>query len=220
MFPRNPLAFGQKFAHRAMVPAFAFAQGKGLRHRGDMGQASAMVSLSCHISTPSPTCRPDLNKVGPFFLAPSRGRRSADRQGFAHGARSRGFGFHLARNPVDSSVITNAHGGRATCVSHPFFLPSPWQPALQAACKPQPSAALSAPLWALLRRMQWTKTWLRARPLAALPALQPAAFRACSPAKPTDLTRAPARGSSITIKTTWADRPGGLFFCCPWPGQG
>lgn len=218
MFLRNLLALWQKSADPRGGCAMGFAMGAGLRHAGAVVRHRP-VPVVCGVSrAPSQPLAPAVFRGGRLLVSAPRAARALHRQTAAHSGRSRGFVFSVMAHSLDSGVITTPFGGRATCVSPPFFWPLALLRQRPAArnramvspecCKPSRAAPLPAPFWARLQPMPWMKTSSPAPLWAALPVAQAAASRGCRPA--TDLTAAQAAREPVT-RAIGASRPGGLI---------
>lgn len=154
--------------------------------------------------TPSPSTRPVPQRGRSGLFQGGRDARTfADVIGGAPAGRA--FRFNHGLLAVELAATTTRRGIEP-CVNILSFLHLP-PPPLRAAWPPRPSAALAALLRVQPLPMHWTKTWLRARPSAHLPARPLAACRACRPAAVTDLTAAFGRRVATTIETI--TRPSG-----------
>lgn len=217
MIPRKPLLSWQLFAQTFAAANSGFAPTHFLSHNGFVG--GDLAGASC--SGAAPHCDPfpknSLSPVGVERLfhgvdgAVSDAREIAET--VADGATVGGnFPFVSMFDAVGLRDKTPPTRGKISCASSSFFFLS--QPRLPAVCKTPVRARSSALLPVRPLRTQPMKTWLQARPLAALQALQPAPFPARWAADPIDLT-AFAAGLSTKPAIHGANPHGWLFHFRP-----
>ncbi len=201
MFPLNPLASWQEFAHGLGRAGFGFAMGKGICQAVGMrsGQPFVGGAQDCY---PFPSPWPGPSWVRLFLFRVGRG--------FAGGfARSRQFFFSIRRNTIESALIITTNRGSSTCVKSSFFpfLPFRWRAASPMTC----SVPQSVP--ALVRFWQTLLTTMSSRALLSAVWLAPFATTSASAA---DLNSAPRGASTHSPRPT--GHPARLVFLHLRPG--
>ncbi len=141
MFPLNPLASWQEFAHGLDRAGFGFAMGKGICQSAPLRAVHPFVS-GAHDCYPFPSPWPGPSKVRPFLFRVGRGFAGAL-------AQSRDFFFSFCRNTIESTPIITTKRGSSTCVSFSFFpfLPCRWLAASPMTCSAVLSVRALARFW-------------------------------------------------------------------------
>jgi hypothetical protein len=207
MNPRKPLCFWQFFAQALACAKTGFASTRVVLHDGVVVEPAGLANGAAPVAghaihrlthcDPFPNTWPSPFGVGPFLARGTVGLRFGRNSAHLAGAGARGHGILAFVSTVcalESGDITTPFRGTPSCgKSSSFFLS---QRRSRAACKTPARAGLRVLSWARPLRTPRMKTLSQALPLAGLPALRPAPFRARLAADQIDLT---ARAAVCTI---------------------
>jgi len=199
MNPRKPLSCWQFFAQALACAKSGFASTRVGLHDEGLVDPVALAFGPRHMThcDPFPINWPSTVGVGPLFVRRTVGLQFGRNSAHPDGAAARDNGilpFISMVRALKFGDITTPFRGTTSCGNSSLFFSS--QRRSRAVCKTQARAGLRAP--SLARRLPTPrmKTLSQALPLAGLPALRLAPFRARSAADQIDLT---AQTAVITI---------------------
>lgn len=218
MHPPTVSRFRQGSAQRPRVRGKPFAMADWVGNPWVMAGGLTLGRALCLDCYPFPSCRSGQPLAGPVLsgcVTTGDGRGFADAE--SSGLQTNGFFFMVIATAVNLTARTTMRGNepcKNTLSSSPLR-----PPPLRAACRPRPSAALSARLPVLPLQTRWMKIWSRVRHWAVWPGLQLAAFRVCRAAPPIDLTAAEGRRPKQHKGSSGQSARVTLFYCASRPGR-
>lgn len=218
MHPPTLSRFRQGSAQRPQGRAKPFALADRVGNPWVLAGGLTLGRAPCLDCYPFPSCRSGQPLAGPVLsgcVAAGHGRGFADAE--SSGLQTNGFFFMVTGTAVKLTARTTLRGNEP-CIN--TLSSSPLRPPpLRAACRPRPSAALSARLPGLPLQTRWMKTWSLVRLWAVWPGRQPAAFRDCRAAPPIDLTAAEGRRPHQHEGSSGQSARVALFYCASRPGR-